>query len=53
MPTTSVMLKQPGERHVICSYNTRSYWPTAYHPGENALYVPYVDNCLDMTAASC
>ena len=47
-----VMLKQPGERHVICSYNTRSYWPTAYHPGENALYVPYMDNCLDMTAAS-
>ena len=48
----SVMLRQPGERHVICSYNTRSYWPTAFHPGENALYSPYVDNCLDMTAAS-
>jgi len=40
----------PGERHVICSYNTKSYWPMAYHPGKNALYVPYVDNCLDMTA---
>jgi alcohol dehydrogenase (cytochrome c) len=37
---------------VVCSYNTRSYWPTAYHPGENALYIPYVDNCLDMTSAS-
>jgi alcohol dehydrogenase (cytochrome c) len=48
----SVMFKGPGEHHVICSYNTRSYWPTAYHPGENALYVPYVDNCLDMTSAS-
>jgi alcohol dehydrogenase (cytochrome c) len=48
----SVMFKGPGERHIICSYNTRSYWPTAYHPGENALYVPYIDNCLDMTTAS-
>jgi len=41
----------PGERHVICSYNTKSYWPMAYHPDKNALYVPYVDNCLDMTSA--
>ena len=48
----SVMFKKPGERHVICAWNTRSYWPTAYHPGENALFVPYVDNCLDMTAAT-
>ena len=48
----SVMFKGPGERHVICAWNTRSYWPTAYHPGQNALYVPYVDNCLDMTTAS-
>jgi len=42
---------QPGERHVVCSYNAKSYWPMAYHPGKNALYVPYVDNCLDMTSA--
>ena len=48
----SVMFKGPGERHVICAWNTRSYWPTAYHPGQNSLYVPYVDNCLDMTTAS-
>jgi alcohol dehydrogenase (cytochrome c) len=41
----------PGERHVICSYNTKSYWPMAYHPGKNSLYIPYVDNCLDMTSA--
>jgi PQQ-dependent dehydrogenase (methanol/ethanol family) len=46
------MFKAPGERHVVCHWNTRSYWPTAYHPGQNALYVPYVDNCLDMTAAN-
>lgn len=48
----SVMFSKPGERHVICSYNTRSYYPTAYHPGLNALYTSYVDNCLDMTAGS-
>src|SRR4029079_2868774 len=43
---------KPGERHTICSFNTRSWWPTAYHPGKNSLYVPYIDNCLDMTAAA-
>src|SRR5215475_13154362 len=47
-----LVLKQPGERHVICSYNTKSYWPMSYHPRTNSLYVPYVDNCLDMTAAA-
>jgi alcohol dehydrogenase (cytochrome c) len=49
---TNVTFKGPGERHVICAWNTRSYWPTSYHPGLNSLYVPYVDNCLDMTSAS-
>jgi len=47
-----VVLKQPGERHTICAYNTKSYWAMSYHPGKNALYVPYVDNCLDMTRAA-
>jgi glucose dehydrogenase len=42
---------QPGERHIVCSYNTKSYWPMSYHPGKNSLYIPYVDNCLDMTSA--
>ena len=41
----------PGKRSVTCSYNTKSYWPMAYHPGKNSLYIPYVDNCLDMTSA--
>ena len=47
----NVLLKKPGDRRVICYWNTRSYWPTAYHPRLNSLYVPYVENCLDMTAA--
>ena len=46
-----VMFTGPGERRVICYWNTRSWWPTAYHPGLNSLYVPYVENCLDMTTA--
>src|ERR1700744_3289294 len=41
-----------GERHTICFYNTRSFWPTAYSPNTNSLYVPYIDNCLDMTSKS-
>ena len=48
----SVMFKTPGERHVICAWNTRSYYPNAYHPGMNSLFVSFVDNCLDMTAGS-
>ncbi len=43
--------KRPGEEHIICSYNTRSFWPTAFDPQTNSLYVPYIDNCLDMTSA--
>jgi alcohol dehydrogenase (cytochrome c) len=46
-----VIVDRPGERHVICAYNTKSYWPMAYNPPRNALYVQYVDNCLDMTSA--
>jgi alcohol dehydrogenase (cytochrome c) len=46
-----VVLKEPGERHIICAYNTKSYWPMSYHPGKNSLYIPYVDDCLDMTRA--
>jgi alcohol dehydrogenase (cytochrome c) len=45
------VFKQPGDHHVICYWNTRSYWPTAYHPGTNSLYVSYIDNCRDLTTA--
>jgi alcohol dehydrogenase (cytochrome c) len=45
-----VVMKQPGDHHVICYWNGRSYWPTAYDPETNSLYTSYVDNCLDMTA---
>ena len=29
----SKLFNGPSERRVICYWNTRSYWPTAYHPG--------------------
>ncbi len=45
----NVVFKKPGEHHVICYWNTRSYWPTAYDPQTNSLYVPYTDNCRDLT----
>ena len=47
-----LVLKAPGERKTVCYWNTRSYWPTAYHPGTNALYTSYVDACREITAAS-
>jgi alcohol dehydrogenase (cytochrome c) len=44
-----LVFKDKGEKnHTICFYNTRSYWPTAYSPETNSLYVSYNDNCLDM-----
>jgi alcohol dehydrogenase (cytochrome c) len=48
---TDLIFREPGEKHTLCYWNTRSYWPLAYHPGQNSLYVPFVDNCLDMTSA--
>ncbi len=44
------MFTKEGERRLTCSYNTRSWWATAYDPNRNALYVPFQDACLDMTA---
>src|SRR5690606_29841344 len=46
-----LLLDAPGKQALICYWNTRSYWPTAYHPELNALFVPYVDHCLEMTRA--
>ncbi len=44
------VFKKDGERHIICAFNTKSWWPMAYDPGRNSLFVPYHDSCLDMTA---
>jgi alcohol dehydrogenase (cytochrome c) len=44
-----LVFKQPGDHHVTCYWNTRSYWPTAYHEATQSLFVPYIDNCRDLT----
>jgi alcohol dehydrogenase (cytochrome c) len=46
----NAVMKKDGDRILVCFHNTRSWWSTAYHPGKNALYIPYHDACLDMTA---
>jgi hypothetical protein len=47
----NVVLTEPGANRTICYWNTRSFWPTAYSPRLNSLYVPYVNHCLSMTRA--
>jgi alcohol dehydrogenase (cytochrome c) len=44
------VFKENGERYVICAHNTKGYWPMAYHPGKNSIFIPYNDQCLDMTS---
>ncbi len=46
------VLTEPGANRTICYWNQRNYWPTAYHPGENAVYIPYYDYCLSMTRST-
>jgi alcohol dehydrogenase (cytochrome c) len=47
-----LVLDEPGAHRIICFFNARSYWPSAYSPRTNSMYVPYINNCLNMTAAS-
>jgi alcohol dehydrogenase (cytochrome c) len=44
------VFKKDGDRVLVCSFNTRGYWPPAFHPEKNSLYIPFHDSCLDMTA---
>ena len=43
------VFKENGETRMICFQNSRGYWPLAYHPGENSLYIPYHDECIERT----
>lgn len=47
-----VVLTEPGANRTICYWNTRNFWPTAYHPELNSLYIPYFDFCLSMTRST-
>jgi alcohol dehydrogenase (cytochrome c) len=44
------VFKKDGDKTLVCFHNTRSYWPLAYHPGTNSLFIPYHDYCLSMQA---
>jgi alcohol dehydrogenase (cytochrome c) len=46
------VFKKDGDTIVGCYHNTRGLWAIAYHPGKNALYVPFQDQCVRMTANS-
>ena len=48
---SKALLEQPGQTKLVCYWNARSFWPTAYSPKTNSLYVPYIDHCLSMTRA--
>jgi alcohol dehydrogenase (cytochrome c) len=44
------VFKKDGDKSLVCFHNTRSWWSTAYNPQNNSLYIPYHDQCLEMTA---
>ena len=44
------LFKKDGDKIVGCYHNTRGLWQIAYHPGKNAIYVPFHDQCLAMQA---
>jgi len=44
------LFKKDGDHIIGCYHNTRGLWAIAYHPRKNALYVPFQDQCLSMTA---
>jgi alcohol dehydrogenase (cytochrome c) len=47
-----LVLEEPGDHSIVCYFNTRSYWPSAYDPTRNSIFVPFIRNCLNMTRAS-
>ncbi len=46
------LFKKDGDTITGCYHNTRGLWQIAYHPGKNALYVPFHDQCLSMQAVN-
>ncbi len=44
------VLKKDGEKKLICFGDSRNYWPMAYNPVNNSLYVSYHDECQEKTA---
>jgi alcohol dehydrogenase (cytochrome c) len=47
-----LIAREAHQQRIVCYWNTRSYWPTAYHPGTNSLYTSYIDNCREISGQS-
>ena len=37
-----------SQSRTVCFWNTRSYWPTAYHPQTNSLYTSWIEACRQL-----
>jgi hypothetical protein len=46
------LFKKHGDSIIGCYHNPRGLLQIAYHPGKNALYVPFHDQCLTMQAVN-
>jgi alcohol dehydrogenase (cytochrome c) len=44
------LFRKDGDTILGCYHNTRGLWSIAYSPAKNAVYVPFQDQCLSMTA---
>ena len=42
--------KNVGDTVISCYKNTKSYWPMAYSPLNNSLYIPYNEECVEQTS---
>ena len=43
------VFQKDGDTRMVCFQNSRGYWPLAYHPSHNSLYIPYHDECIRRT----
>lgn len=43
-----VVAQSDDTHRIVCYWNARSYWPTAYHPGTNSLYTSWIESCREM-----
>ncbi|MDG2176403.1 MAG: PQQ-binding-like beta-propeller repeat protein [Gammaproteobacteria bacterium] len=40
--------KTGNTSRIVCYWNTRSYWPTSYHPGTNSLFTSWIEACREL-----
>jgi alcohol dehydrogenase (cytochrome c) len=47
-----LVAKKAGEKHTMCFQDAIGYWPMAYDPGKNSLYIPYEEMCAEETVTN-